>query len=48
MCKKSVTYKVDNKIVEQFNISAKENALNKSQWLENKMKEFIEKNKNEQ
>ena len=42
MTKKAVGYKVEDTILEEFNKKAKENALNKSQWLENKMKEFIQ------
>lgn len=45
MDKKTVSYKIDKDIVEEFNKTAKEKAINKSQWIENKMKEFIKENK---
>ena len=45
MTKKPAGYKVDDKVLEAFNKKAKENALNNSQWLENKMKEYVEKEK---
>lgn len=41
MAKKPVGYKVEEKIKEEFNRVAKEQALNKSQWLENKMVEYL-------
>lgn len=43
--KKVAGYKIDAEILREFNISAKENALNKSQWLENIMKEFVKNSK---
>jgi len=33
---------VSEDILEAFNKKAKEKAINKSQWIENKMKEYIE------
>lgn len=39
--KKMVSYKVDEKILNEFNQTSKKNALNKSQWLENKMIEYL-------
>lgn len=48
MCKKTATYKVDEKILSEFNKVAKDNALNKSQWVENMMKAYIMNLKNEQ
>ena len=45
MSKVPVGYKVEKEILEEFNVKAKEKAINKSQWLENKMKEFIEEDK---
>lgn len=39
--KKSAAYLVDKEVLEQFNKIAKENALNKSKWIENKMKEYV-------
>jgi len=45
--RKPVAYKVDEDVLKEFNEKAKEKAINKSQWLENRMKEFIkEANKN--
>jgi hypothetical protein len=41
MVKKPVGYKVEDTVLEDFNKKAKDNALNKSQWLENKMKEYL-------
>ena len=42
MGKKPVGYKVDEEVLKKFNEKSKQKAINKSQWLENKMKEFIE------
>lgn len=44
MVKKSVTYKVDHDVLITFNQLAKENAINKSLWLENQMKAWIKEN----
>jgi len=41
MIKKTVSYKVDHDVLIIFNQLAKDKAINKSQWLENKMKEYI-------
>lgn len=35
-------YTIDETLKKQFDTVAKENALNKSQWLQLKMKEYIE------
>ena len=41
MAKKSVTYKIDPIVLINFNTKAKDNAINKSQWIEIKMKEYL-------
>jgi len=41
MAKKSVTYKIDPIVLVDFNNKAKSNAINKSQWIEIKMKEYL-------
>ena len=45
MGKKPVSYKITDTILDDFNKKAKEMAINKSQWLENKMKEFVNEKK---
>jgi len=35
-----VEYKIEDDVLESFNKIAKGNALNKSQWIENKIKEY--------
>lgn len=40
--KKSAAYMIDKEVLEQFNKKAKEKAINKSRWIENKMKEYVE------
>jgi hypothetical protein len=41
--KKSAAYIIEKEVLEKFNKKARENAINKSQWVENKMKEFIKR-----
>ena len=48
MAKKPVSYKVDEEVLTKFNKLSKENALNRSLWLQIKMKEYTDKNKNAQ
>jgi len=36
-----VEFEIEKEILVKFNIKAKENAINKSQWIENKMKEYL-------
>jgi len=38
-------YTIDDKLKKEFDKVAKDNALNRSQWLQIKMNEYIEKNK---
>ena len=45
MAKRTASYKIDINVLEDFNKKAKENAINKSQWLENKMAEYLKDNK---
>lgn len=45
MAKISMTVKVEHSIKEEFDKIAKTNALNKSQWVENLMKKYINENK---
>lgn len=40
--KKMVTFTIDENVLNQFNLLSKKNAINKSVWIENKMKEFLE------
>jgi len=41
MAKKAVSYKIDEETVINFNKASREQALNKSKWIENKMKEYL-------
>lgn len=43
--KKPKTYTVNIQVLKEFDLVAKQNALNKSQFLENCMVEYIKKNK---
>lgn len=43
--KKMVSYKIDEKILKEFNKVSKEKAINKSQWIENKMVDFLKEMK---
>ena len=43
--KKQYTFTIDNKIYEEFNDISKKNSINKSLYLENCIKDYIEKNK---
>lgn len=45
MAKKPVSYKITDTVLEAFNKKAKENALNKSQWINNKMEEYVDEQK---
>lgn len=38
------SYTVDKEVLDKFNKVAKTKSLNKSLWVENKMKEYIEEN----
>jgi len=40
--KRSVVYKIEDDVLESFNIIDKDNDLNKSQWIERKIKEYLE------
>lgn len=42
------TFTVDPNIFKEFAEIADKKSINRSSWIENKMKEFIEDNKNEQ
>jgi metal-responsive CopG/Arc/MetJ family transcriptional regulator len=42
---KNVNFSIDEKIVNEFNILAKKNCLNKSKFIEKCIIEYIEKNK---
>ena len=41
--KKTVTYTIDENVIKAFNKETNFNSINKSKWIENKMKEYIEK-----
>jgi hypothetical protein len=43
--KHKVNFNINIEILKEFNKIAKENAINKSQFIENYMKEWINKNK---
>ena len=43
---KIVNYSIEEEILKEFNIVAKENCLNKSKFIEKCMNEYIKKNKN--
>lgn len=43
--KKKVNFNVDVEILQNFNKMAKERAINKSQFIENFMKQWIKENK---
>jgi len=43
--KKQYTFTIDNKVYEEFNELSKKNSINKSLYLENQIKDYIEKNK---
>lgn len=45
--KKMVTFTIDENILSNFNLFSKENAINKSVWVENKIKELLEEAENE-
>ena len=47
MAKRTASFKIDITVLEIFNKRAKENAINKSQWIENKMAEYLRDNKGE-
>ena len=40
--KRIATFNIEDKVLVLFNKKAKENAINKSQWIQLKMEEFIE------
>ena len=44
--KKAAGYKIDEEILKKFNELAKIKAINKSQWIENKMSDFIKEENN--
>ena len=44
--KKVAGYKIDEEILKKFNELAKIKAINKSQWIENKMSDFIKEENN--
>ena len=43
--RKTVTYTIDEEVLKEFKKCSDQNALNKSKWIVNKMKEYIEENK---